>query len=156
MEYFNIKWSFQPGGPDEARKDMESTHQCSADGLWMHCKLMLEKERNSTKQEFLNSLKIKKTIYMHTMTFKLGNLHLSDTKDSIQRVISALNTDNTEQLKVHEKSVFDDICHILDNFSFKDGTGLNKRELASILEQQVIVPKIGSRIDLEKSIPNDN
>ena len=116
---FNIRWNFQPGGPDEARKDMESTHQASVDGLWMHSKLM---KKNPEL----------KTVYMHTMTFKLGNLHLSDTSDSIQKLFKALKDKNTDDLKEYEKKVYDELT----------ASG------SEILEQNVIVPKIGSRLGL--------
>ena len=40
VKKFNITTSIQPGGPDEMREDMESTHQCSADGILMHFKIL--------------------------------------------------------------------------------------------------------------------
>lgn len=103
-DHFNIRWNFQPGGPDEVRKDMESTHQASVDGLWMHTKMMLLKiyQNGMHKEDFLKDSTTLKTIYMHTMTFKLGNLHLSDTKDSLEKVLDALDSYDETQLKIRE------------------------------------------------------
>lgn len=153
---FNIRWSFQPGGPDEVRKDMESTHQASVDALWMHFNLMVKKHyvEGMGKEEFLDSVSRLKTIYMHTMAFKLGNLHLSDTKDSVEKVIHALeNEEDVEnlQLEVYERQVFDELVTYASSFKFFDGETLSLKEVAAILKETVAVPKIGSRLGLTSS-----
>ncbi|MGA8164058.1 MAG: MBL fold metallo-hydrolase [Waddliaceae bacterium] len=151
---FNIKWSFQPGGPDEVRKDMESTHQASVDALWMHFNLMVKKvyTEDMNKKDFLDAASNLKTIYMHTMTFKLGNLHLSDTKDSVERVFSALENDGAVEelkLKVYERQVFDELVNIAKSFKFSNEEELSLKEIAEILRDTVAVPKIGSRVGLQ-------
>ena len=153
-ENFDIQWSFQPGGPDEVRKDMESTHQASVDALWMHFNLMVKKRyvEGMSKSDFLHSVYALKTIYMHTMTFKLGNLHLSDTKNSVEKVISALENPVTLEnlsLKVYERQVFDELVHFSKEFQFADGELLSLADVAAILRKTVAIPKIGSRIGLK-------
>jgi L-ascorbate metabolism protein UlaG (beta-lactamase superfamily) len=159
-ENFNIRWNFQPGGPDEVREDMQSTHQASVDGLWMHFKIMLLNiyKEGMNKGKFLKLSQELKTIFMHTMTYKLGNLHLSDTKDSIEKVLQALKTDEIDslELKSYEKEVYEELCDLSDSlkltksyyFFFREEDKLSHSELASLLESTVIVPKIGSRIGL--------
>lgn len=155
---FKIKWSFQPGGPDEVRKDMESTHQASVDGLWMHFTMMVLRiyKEGMNKHEFLKQAKELKTIYMHTMTYKLGNLHISDTRDSIAKVLKALKSDEVESsdLKSYEKQVYQELCDLADGFEFSSNEKLLHSEVASLLAETVIVPKIGSRIGLEKAKGN--
>lgn len=149
---FKIKWSFQPGGPDEVRNDMESTHQASVDGLWMHFKMMIPQiyREGMEKQEFLKHAAELKTIYMHTMTYKLGNLHLSDTKDSVEKVLKALETDEISvlELKSYELQVYRELCELSDRLVFSDNQKLLHSEVSLMLAQTVIVPKIGSRLDL--------
>lgn len=203
---FNIRWNFQPGGPDEVRNDMKSTHQASVDGLWVHFKLTLLKvyEKGMEKEEFLKQAKEFKTIYMHTMTYKLGNLHLSDTKESLEKVLVALNTyeksddqlkriqqkikafrnkmretksykelsetkrrkidqrigkKETEVLnqlvekeiglKSYEKQVYDEICQFARGLEFADEKKILPNEVSELLNETVIVPKIGSRLNLK-------
>lgn len=96
----DLKLMSVPGGPDGGigpgqREDLESTHQASVDGLWMHMELFmrstLEKNPDISLDEFKKQMETKKTVFMHTMTYKLGNLHLSDTKDSVLKVLDALD-----------------------------------------------------------------
>ncbi|CCB87527.1 putative uncharacterized protein [Parachlamydia acanthamoebae UV-7] len=205
-ENFNIRWNFQPGGPDEVRKNMESTHQASVDGLWMHFKMMISRvyQEGMDKEEFLRQAGELKTIYMHTMAYKLGNLHLSDTKDSLQRVLAALSVyedTNTHLaqieekvktriakqreklttkslsekkmakvearlaktsvkvrnqliekelgLKSYEKQVYDELCAFAKDFVFEDGKRLLPDEISKLLQETVIVSKIGARLGLE-------
>lgn len=154
-DHFKIKWSFQPGGPDEVRKDMESTHQASVDGLWMHFKMMIPRiyRVGMDKTEFLEEARELKTIYMHTMTYKLGNLHISDTKDSVTKVLKALGEDDIESLnlKSYEKQVYLELCELADGLEFSSDEKLLPAEIASLLEETVIVPKIGSRIGLKQA-----
>lgn len=149
---FNIRWNFQPGGPDEVRKDMESTHQSSVDGMWAHMKLLLPKiyREGMEKEEFLKRAKERKCIYMHTMTFKLGNLHLSDTQESVEKVLLALQGKKVE-LKNYEQQVADELKGMREKLLFARGEKLTDGELAQLLLEVVIVPKIGSRIHLETS-----
>jgi|GEM_PF-2845806 len=155
-DHFNIKWSFQPGGPDEVRRDMESTHQASVDGLWMHFKLMIPKiyKRGMDKQEFLKQAKELKTIYMHTMTYKLGNLHISDTKESVAKVLKALELEEIGSLKSYEKKVYHALCDLADSLEFSYHEKLLHSEVALLLKESVIVPKIGSRIGLKEAKVN--
>jgi len=83
---------FAPGGPDEERVNMETTHQSSAYGLMAHVEIMLMgiDRENLSKEEFLTRAEKKKTVYMHTMTYKLGNLKLMDTPESLEKVLIAL------------------------------------------------------------------
>lgn len=151
---FNIRWNFQPGGPDEVRKDMESTHQASVDALWMHFKIMIPKiyKKDMDKKEFLRRAAELKTIYMHTMTYKLGNLHISDTKDSVEKVLRALELDEIEslELKSYEEQVYRELCDLADGLTFNCEEKLLHSEIASLLTDTVVVPKIGSRIGLKK------
>lgn len=153
--HFNIRWSFQPGGPDEIRKEMESTHQASVDGLWVHFKIMVFKiyTEGMKKEEFLKQVLELKTIYMHTMTFKLGNVHLSDTKDSLENVVKALLHSNEKNshlnLKSYETKVYDELCAIAHSFQFEEGKKLTFQEIGKLIQATVIVPKIGSRLGLE-------
>lgn len=155
QDHFKIKWSFQPGGPDEARKDMESTHQASVDGLWMHFKMMIPRiyTQGMDKDEFLKQARELKTIYMHTMTYKLGNLHISDTKDSVTKVLKALETDELKSLnlKSYEKQVYQELCDLADGLEFSSHKKLLHSEVALLLADTVIVPKIGSRIGLKEA-----
>lgn len=154
-ERFNIRRMFQPGGPDEARKEMQSTHQASADGLWMHFNLsvrnLYEKENYSKrdKQEFIQEAKKLRTLYMHTMTFKLGNLHYDDTKRSIKRIKRVIGQEkSSKRLKAYEKDVYKQILKIGEKLIFKDKSHLNGADLLEILNAGVFLPKIGSRTDL--------
>lgn len=151
---FNIRWNFQPGGPDEVRADMESTHQASVDGLWMHFKVMIPKiyTEGMDKEEFLRQAHHLKTIYMHTMTYKLGNLHISDTKDSIDKVLKALELDDIEslELKTYEEQVYNELRDLSDGLTFSNNEKLQYSEVATLLAETVIVPKIGSRIGLKE------
>lgn len=152
---FKIRWNFQPGGPDEVREYMKSTHQASVDGLWMHFKIMIQRiyEKGMSKEKFLVCAKELKTIFMHTMTYKLGNLHLSDTKESLENVLIALS--NVElihekpPLKSYEKQVFDELCQLTNSLEFSNKERLSPNEMAQLLKDTVIVPKIGSRLGLE-------
>lgn len=157
--YPNIRWNFQPGGPDEVRKDMESTHQASVDALWMHAELMLRRIRENnmsiTLDEFMQEAEKLKTIFIHTMTFKLGNLHLSDTKDSVKKVLDALQSQIVPtDMKEYEHQVYQELSRFCEEISFAEGEKLSYEALADLLRETVIVPKIGSRLDLEASKQN--
>jgi L-ascorbate metabolism protein UlaG (beta-lactamase superfamily) len=146
---FNITSQFQPGGPDEVRKDMESTHQASADALWMHFNLILrnlyEKGdfKNKTKEEFLKAAVSTKTLFMHTQTFKLGNLHYDDTSESMKRVIKGIRGERAD-LRPYEQSVCEQIMSISKKLIFADGVILTREEIIQLLEKSVVLPKIGS------------
>lgn len=209
-EYYpSIRWNFQPGGPDEVRKDMETTHQASVDALWMHAEMMLrriyETDEPITLDEFMSEAREVKTIFMHTMAFKLGNLHLSDTKDSVKKVLDALykhaamtndfdemvseeidrlkkqlqvekkkkqidqlneKIEQMEQgkgpyfekmvevrfdLKGYEWQVYQELSHFCEEAMFAGDDKFSQEALADLLRETVIVPKIGSRLDLEAS-----
>lgn len=152
-ELFNIKTIFQPGGPDEARKEMETTHQASADGLWMHVHLMIRRlydtEHNRlSKKQWMQQAKKLKTIYIHTKTFKLGNLHFDDTDRSVRLVLDALHADQERlpallrAMKDHEKKVYHELCEMAKEMTF-DKKPLTPNDLYEILKDNVIVPKIG-------------
>ena len=157
---FNIRWMYQPGGPDDRRADMRSTHQASADSLVVTSKLLLRKELAKmqekgavTPQDFCTECKKNlKTILMHTSTFKLGNLHADDTIRSITRVVSALKhgLDPKDPLKKYEEDVLQELLGFCGTMVFSDGSKLSGGDLADILAEVVYVPKIGSRIDFER------
>ncbi len=154
---FNIGLAIQPGGPDEQRSDMESTHQSSADGITGHFRNILaiyEKTPSkwSSIQEFLNDIEPIKTIYDHTSTFKLGNLRLRDTFYSYARVVAAFKHQlNAQQVKTllveHEKVAYDNIRNLCDKMVI-NGQTLSQTDIASVIERDIIVPRIGQRFDL--------
>lgn len=152
---FNIRSMFQPGGPDEVRKDMESTHQASVDGLWMHFNLSIrnlyerEKFSTKTKAEFIAEAKKLRTIFMHTKAYKLGNLHYDDTDVSVNKVKEALLTGQLpKEMKSYEEQVYRELLVIGSHLKFKDNDQLNAQDILEILNESVIIPKIGSRTDL--------
>jgi L-ascorbate metabolism protein UlaG (beta-lactamase superfamily) len=155
---FNIKTSIQPGGPDERREDMESTHQSSADGIWMHFKMLAahyEKMKaenegiNPSMEDFLERIKQVKTIYNHTATFKLGNLRLKDTFFSYQRVVGAFKESDEWQnihLPTHEKNAYQGILALSQGMVFDDDNKkLTKENIVELIQSSVIIPKIGQR-----------
>lgn len=164
FDKFNITTSIQPGGPDERREDMESTHQSSADGMLMHFKIlatkykkMIEKGNVPTLDEFLESCSELKTIYNHTATFRLGNLRLRDTFYSYQRMIAAFQEQEQwrdNHLPKHELMVYEGIQELAQKMIFSDDKPLNNQHIASIILQHVIMPKIGQRQTLHtKKMP---
>jgi len=150
---FNIKTIFQPGGPDENRRDMQSTHQSSADGLWMFFSLLISHigaEQNSSKEEFMLRVRELKMIYMHMKTYKLGNLHFDDTDQSIYRIITALRQGNIEELKEYELKVYNELLNIGQRIKFQE-EGLTPLDISNIVESCVVIPRIGMRTDLSSS-----
>lgn len=152
-ERFQIRTTFQPGGPDEVRKDMKSTHQASVDGLWMHVKLMVKqlyeaRHLQLTKEKFIEQAKQLKTIFMHTKTFKLGNLHFDDTDQSVQLVLDALRADPEQlpsildRMKDYEKQVYEELRALASSIVF-NGLPLTPMDIYHILEEGVFIPKIG-------------
>lgn len=93
---FNIRYQLQPAGPDEEREYMETTHQASVDGLWMHFELFVKKlaadHESRSKADFLAAVAQTKTIFMHTKKFKLGKLHFDDAETSVQKLKDILET----------------------------------------------------------------
>ncbi|MDF2549428.1 MAG: hypothetical protein K0S07_495 [Chlamydiales bacterium] len=152
--HFDIQTIFQPGGPDEHRPLMKSTHQSSADGLWMHFNLLLKKchkDCEGDRDRFLEEAKKLKTIYMHTKTFKLGELHFDDTDESVGRVLTALEQGAPDKWeKGYEKEVYEELVAMGQEMEFEDGTYLEPEEIASLLKlgTNVIIPKIGARTSL--------
>jgi L-ascorbate metabolism protein UlaG (beta-lactamase superfamily) len=175
-ERFNIRSMFQPGGPDDVREDMQSTHQASVDGLWMHFNLMIRNLYNKgnysdkSKEDFIQEAKKLRTVYMHTKTYKLGNLHFDDTDESIKRVKKALEPRKHVKkplkskkriegerkhgkqahhaLRGYEKRVHDELLDIGKNLKFQGNNHLEAKDILEILNGGVIVPKIGSRTEL--------
>lgn len=153
---FRIQYMFQPGGPDEKRSDMESTHQSSADSLWMYKELYLKKlaeQHWDDKSAFLRECLKKRVIANHTSTYRLGELYVDDTAKSIDRVLLSLKKGPAEPisgLADHETKVVSELIEFCDKTTFGFGK-LTYEELADILRQTVYVPKIGARIDFEKS-----
>lgn len=160
-EQFNIALSIQPGGPDEHRRDMESTHQSSADGITAHFKNLLahykrlqsNNENGVSKKAFFYHTQHVKTIYDHTATFKLGNLRLRDTYYSYNRVLAAFrknfNDSQAQQfLAEHEYQAYKNIQVLVKEMRF-EGLKLTAQDIANIIEKDIIVPKIGQRFDLE-------
>ncbi|WBV68077.1 MBL fold metallo-hydrolase [Legionella pneumophila] len=155
FEKFNIVTSIQPGGPDERREDMESTHQSSADAILMHFKIlaaqyqkMKEKNESLSLDDFLIENQHLKTLYNHTATFKLGNLRLKDTYYSYQRMVAAFREDaqwRADHLPKHEQKVYDHIQLLISNMVFKDNQQLSNRQIADLILGKVVIPKIGQR-----------
>jgi L-ascorbate metabolism protein UlaG (beta-lactamase superfamily) len=148
-ESFNIRAMFQPGGPDEVRRDMQSTHQASVDGLWMHMKLMVKRfyEREGSalsKQQFIEQAKQLKTLFMHTKTFKLGNLHFDDTDLSVGRVLNALRGRPQHSMKEFEREVYQELCQLGQQMVFS-GEALTPSDIDRLLKDSVEIPKIGQR-----------
>jgi len=155
---FNIVTSIQPGGPDERREDMESTHQSSADGILMHFKIlaaqykkMKAENEELSLEEFLARINPLKTIYNHTATFKLGNLRLRDTFFSFQRMIAAFQESDqwrADHLPEHELNVYDKIRHLVDEMTFADEERFNSKHIVEQILRAVVIPKIGQKQDL--------
>ncbi len=153
---FDIRKMFQPGGPDEEREDMKTTHQASVDGLWMHFNLLIKKLYRSriwtSKAEFIEEAKKLQTIYMHTKTFKLGNLHFDDTESSLQRVYGALDAKQHKpelgEMKSYEADVLRELREMADKDLRINGEALTSEEIGEILRAGVHVPKIGERTAL--------
>ncbi|MBA2709766.1 MAG: MBL fold metallo-hydrolase [Tatlockia sp.] len=159
---FNISTSIQPGGPDENRDDMESTHQSSVDGIEMHFKMLSShyqkyidfKGKLPTLSEFQNIIRPIKTIYNHTSTFKLGNLRLKDTTFSYQRLVAAFNESEewrTMHLAPHEKKTYNKVLKLAKEMVFDGDKQFNEQELIKIILNSVIIPKIGQRQALFKT-----
>lgn len=159
---FNIITSIQPGGPDEGRKDMESTHQSSADAILMHFKILAaryQKLKDNQKdefklstEEFLDSCNVK-TIYNHTSTFKLGNLRLKDSFFSHQRILAAFQESPEwflTHLPEHEQHVVLAIRDLVKTMKFSDKT-LTDAQIANEILHAIVIPKIGQRQPLHFS-----
>lgn len=159
---FNIQTSIQPGGPDETRADMQSTHQSSADAVLMHCKNLLANYQKMQAlhnkpdlAEFLRKVKDIKTIYNHTATYKLGNLRLRDTFYSLNRLLRAFSEDELWQknnLTANELHVLQQIKLLIQSMTFKAGELLTPMQLKAILTQGIIMPKIGQRTGLNTEV----
>lgn len=149
---FHIQSMFMPGGPDEIRKYMESTHQSSADGLKMVFALQIKQLYETqgarvSKEQFLEKAKQFHMLYMHTKTYKLGNLHFDDTDKSVQRVLTALSTQDTKNLKHYELVVYKELLDMAKDMQW-NGVGLTSQEVHDLLQAIVRVPKIGERSKL--------
>lgn len=159
-ETFNIKYSFQPGGPDAVRSLNEDSHQASCEGLVMHMHLMVRKaysrlqaqlQRNPTFAEVKAACDHFSTVYMHTKTYKLGNVHFDDTDRSVNNLLQWMNTHDSwddlpaaENLAPHEIAALSEIAREEGAICvLEDGSQLQPRQVASLLEQRVRVPKIG-------------
>lgn len=151
LNKFNITTSIQPGGPDEMREDMESTHQCSADGILMHFKILAAKYRQEPQismDDFLRKAAGLKTIFNHTSTFKLGNLRLRDTFYSMQRMAAAFAESEEwreQHLPAHEMNVYRKIDGIIKTMVFKDGEILGADHMPKLILESLTIPKIGER-----------
>lgn len=158
FERFNISTSLQPGGPDERRADMESTHQSSADGILVHFKILYRqylkmkvKDEALTLDQFIKANLHLKTIYNHTATFKLGNLRLRDTYYSYLRMITAFKEGpqwRADHLPDHELKVYTAIQSMMQGMVFADNERFNDQQMVDIILRAVIVPKIGQRQQL--------
>jgi len=159
FEQFNVTTSIQPGGPDEMRADMESTHQCSADGILMHFKILAAEYSRGpfiTKEQFLEKAVSIKTIFNHTSTFKLGNLRLKDTHFSQQRIVAAFKEGGQwreNHLPAHEMKVYAEINKLLHKMTFVDGKFSNE-DVSDLILSSLEVPKIGQCQSLNRVKPN--
>lgn len=160
---FAIRYNFQPGGPDEVRSLNVDAHQASCDGIVMHLHLMVRKmyqvlqaslERTPSFAELLEACSHLYTVYMHTKTYKLGNIHFDDTDASVKRLLDWLKAherwdklSDSDDLKQYEKDVLLEIAreegtHLI---SAETGQPLTPRQIGTLLEQTIVVPKIGAR-----------
>ena len=148
---FDIRTIFQPGGPDEKRRDMKSSHQCSADGLVVFCQLLLQKlvkkARPATLEDLINQAKELKLIYMHNKTFKLGCLHFDDTDRSIERVFRVLeqNQDAAGDLKPYERDVYEQLLICWRQISQDLQFPFSINDFAQLLRKITVIPQIGER-----------
>jgi L-ascorbate metabolism protein UlaG (beta-lactamase superfamily) len=174
---FDICTIFQPGGPDDERRDMQSTHQCSADGLVVFCQLVLKKyishqqKPNPSfsgemlfippREGFERQLKL---IYMHNKTYKLGCLHFDDTERSIDRVLNALENKEIPpegeeiswegfDLKPYEIDVCRELVTFLGELSTKYNYPFSKEWLVNLLRKVTVDPQIGQRTNLYEPLP---
>jgi L-ascorbate metabolism protein UlaG (beta-lactamase superfamily) len=156
FEHFNIMTSIQPGGPDENRDDMESTHQSSVDGIEMHFKMLQAHYQKMTEEwggapafaEFQTRTKLVKTIYNHTSTFKLGNLRLKDTTYSYNRLVRAFKESENWRaihLPAHEMKTYKMVLQLAKEMEFHGEKQLDEEEIVKIILNSVIIPKIGQR-----------
>lgn len=193
MRAYKPAYYFAPGGPDDVREDMRTTHQSSAYGMQAHVEILLMgiNHEKMAKDEFLEEAHKKKTVFMHTMTYRLGNLRLEDTPDSIERVLLALKIINPKKLKDlhkhlqgktaeeqdaiakratrfvkphlatsdqewriglrgYELDVAVQLLKLGEELKFNDGSTLTPQELAILLQETVVVPKIGSNLGLRQ------
>jgi L-ascorbate metabolism protein UlaG (beta-lactamase superfamily) len=151
---FNIVSLFQPGGPDEQRKEMLSTHQSSVDALSMHFKIMVKKLYEShptlNKWQFIKNAKDLRTLFMHTKTYKLGNLHFDDTERSVNAVLAALGahpeqlSSQLAKLQIYEKQVYDELIALGKEMRFANEV-LDPVDIHEILTAGVCIPMIGQR-----------
>lgn len=158
FDVFNIQTSIQPGGPDECREEMYSTHQSSADALLMHFKNLLARYKKQTTTEykpelskFLEEIKTVKTIYNHFATFKLGTIRLKDTFYSVNRVIAAFKEDDKwrkNNLTGYEYEVYMGIQQLKEQMEFADGEQLSNNHIVEIINSSIMIPKVGQRIML--------
>lgn len=156
-EKFDIRSMFQPGGPDEMRSEMESTHQSSADGLLVHCLLMVQRlydqKEWGVSQEFVEAACALRTVYTHTKTYKLGNLHFDDTEESVRRVKEALLLGEIpEGMKPYEREIYHQLLEFGERLRFREGGHLSSWDIFRILDSGVSVPQIGSRTELGTKI----
>lgn len=119
LSKYPIQTIFLPAGPDEERHLQRLTHLCTADALLIHA-----------------LLRPKKIILMHTNTFRLSPGFYNEAKESLERLQNHLQ-DSTSPLKWYEKQILDEIAPLL-----------SKEEALSILQNALILPKIGSRLSL--------
>lgn len=162
-ENFNVTLAIQPGGPDENRSDMESTHQSSADGISAHFKNILAHYQRlnretpvCSKEQFFDEIQKIKTVYDHTATFKLGNLRLRDTYYSYNRVLAVFSKNLSEKqaqqfLAAHEFEAYQSIKQLAKQIKFANKS-ISTQEIARIIERDIIVPKIGQRLDLTATL----
>ena len=150
-ERFRLRGMWQPGGPDDRRVDLQSSHQSSADGLLMHFELLVrslytqENGHLMPKEAFLQLARGVRTLFMHTKTYKLGNLHFDDTDESVRRVKEALLSSLSNcEVRPYERQVAEELCLLGRQLTFADGRYIEPRDITDLLQAGVIVPKIGS------------
>jgi hypothetical protein len=160
---FSIKYNFQPGGPDEIRSLNADSHQASCDGIATHLHLMVGKAYLALCEQLSSPPTFEQlraacahmfTVYMHTKTYKLGNIHFDDTDASVARVLQWLKTHDTweeiggdDTLKAYEKDLLTEISHEEGSHLILGDSQkpLLPKQIGALLEVNITVPKIGAR-----------
>jgi L-ascorbate metabolism protein UlaG (beta-lactamase superfamily) len=159
---FPIRYSIQPGGPDEPHHLMQSTHQPTVWALFVHFRLMIqraykqfidEKGRPPTFLELKAEVAPFATIFTHIDTYRLGDVHFQETNRRIARFRQALrNPQSEESLTSYERQVLHSIKQLLPEIrlrSLKGSAPLKIEELDELFGDAIHIPKIGEMLSFQ-------